>query len=352
MTAPIEKQVYIDFKQEFPPQQLQNLITLQLNRFQRILKLNVGFHVCFLSLILAQILYLAFHLTFLMQTFALAIHLSLVFFTIFSYFILRLYVQTKKEEKYITLKADYIQIFKEGQSEQEGLPEYHLALAAAYCKLAASLHAKEYQIYSLPSCLDILSSFVEKLSCWCHWQDVHNLKELLLQASIEEHIKLVRADPTDLEAHAGLANAYVMLSGLYVDPRTIEELDEGQWIPSNKYGEYFKRKFRAIAERAIEEFKILSDYAPQDPWVHAQLAYSYRDLQMPKEEIKEYETILQLCPEDKETLFKLGKLYFEQGFNAKGLQLYETLKRSNYKKAENLIQFYGAYSHQMKFKDN
>ena len=106
----------------------------------------------------------------------------------------------------------------------------------------------------------------------------------------------------------------------------------------------FKQKFRSIAERAIEEFKILSDYAPEDPWVHAQLAYSYRDLQMPKEEIREYETILQLCPEDKETLFKLGKLYFEQGQNAKGLQVYETLKRSNYKNAENLIHFYGTRS--------
>lgn len=65
---------------------------------------------------------------------------------------------------------------------------------------------------------------------------------------------------------------------------------------------------------------------------------------MPKEEIKEYETILHLCPDDKETLFKLGKLYFQQGLNAKGLQIYEALKKSHYKKAEGLIAFYGAYS--------
>ncbi len=112
--------------------------------------------------------------------------------------------------------------------------------------------------------------------------------------------------------------------------------------PPKKYSKSFKQKFRLTAEKAIEEFKILSDYAPHDPWVHAQLAYSYRDLQMPKEEIKEYEAILQLCPDDKETLFKLGKLYFEQGQNAKGLKIYETLKFSHYKKAESLIHFYGA----------
>ena len=63
-----------------------------------------------------------------------------------------------------------------------------------------------------------------------------------------------------------------------------------------------------------------------------------------EEEIKEYETILSLCPDDKDTLFKLGMLYFQQGFNAKGLRAYERLKRSNYRKAEDLIKFYGAYA--------
>ena len=57
------------------------------------------------------------------------------------------------------------------------------------------------------------------------------MKELLLQACIDEHIQLVRMQPTDLEAHAGLANAYVMLSGIYVDPRTFEGLDDDRWIP-------------------------------------------------------------------------------------------------------------------------
>ena len=129
-----------------------------------------------------------------------------------------------------------------------------------------------------------------------------------------------------------------------MDPKTVEGLDDDRWVPQTSINESFQQKFRKTAEKAIEEFKIMSDYAPHDPWVHAQLAYSYRDLQMPKEEIKEYEAILHLCPDDKETLFKLGKLYFQQGQNAKGLQIYETLKNTHFKKAENLISFYGAYS--------
>ncbi len=132
-----------------------------------------------------------------------------------------------------------------------------------------------------------------------------------------------------------------MLYGLYVDPRQIEGSDDDRWIPHHDYETILKRKFRATAERAIEEFKILNAYAPNDPWVHAQLAYSYHDLQMPEEEMKEYETIIRLCPDDKETLFKLGVLYFQQGLNAQGLRVYEELKSSHYQKAEILIQHYG-----------
>jgi tetratricopeptide (TPR) repeat protein len=344
MTAPtIQKEIFIEFEKEFYHEQLEILIKPTSAKFQRILRSYVVFNLFFCSLIFLEILYLLFHLTFFVQTFVLAIHLALIFATIFSYFTLRLYFQTKTTERYFSLKSDFIHSCQQNLNYQEGIPEHHLIMASACCRLATHLHGKEYEVYPLPSWLDFLSPPLEKLSCWCHWKDVHFIKEILLQASIDEHIKLVKSEPTHLEAHANLANAYVMLSGLYVDPRTVDGLDDERWIPPNKYTEAFKRKFRSIAERAIEEFKILSDYAPHDPWVHAQLAYSYRDLQMPKEEIEEYETILRLCPDDKEALFKLGKLYFQQGFNAKGLQVYEILKRSNYKKAENLIHFYGSY---------
>ena len=284
-----------------------------------------------------------------MQTFVVAIHLALIFATIFCYFTLHMYAQTGKTDKLINLKSDFVKACQQPVEEPEEEKESLLMIAHACCKLAAELHGQEYHIYTCPSWTIFLSSSFEKLNCWWFWKDVHFMKELFLQACVDEYIKLVRMELTDLEAHAGLANAYVMLSGLYVDPKTVDGLDDDRWIPLNKYNESFKQKFRSIAERAIEEFKILSDYAPHDPWVHAQLAYSYRDLQMPKEEIKEYETILQLCPDDKETIFKLGKLYFEQGLNAKGLQIYETLKRSHYKKAESLIHFYGAYSTYAKY---
>ncbi len=339
-----EKEVLLEFDREFYKNRTQGLIDPAIHRFQRILKSYTVFNLFFIFLLSAELIYFFVHLTFLAQTFVLAIHLALIIATIFSYFTMRMYFQTRKTERLMELRTEFLQACESSLQDLEESPEYHLTISYACCKLAADLHAKEYSIYPAPFRLDFLSSSFEKVSCWFHWQDVHLMKELLLQACIEEHIKLVRLEPTNLETHTGLANAYVMLSGLYVDPRTVEGLDDERWIPSNKYTETFQLKFRSTAERAIEEFKILSDYAPQDPWVHAQLAYSYHDLQMPTEEIREYEIILQLCPDDKDTLFKLGKLYFEQGLNAKGLHVYETLKKSNYKKAENLIHFYGAYA--------
>ncbi len=126
---------------------------------------------------------------------------------------------------------------------------------------------------------------------------------------------------------------------MYINPHHEQGFESGK-IPHEGYRKELMERFRFTAERAIEEFKILNDYAPDDPWVHVQLAYSYRDLGMPQEEIREYEIVLGLCPDDYDTLYRLGVLYFEQGYNANGLEVYETLKKNNLKKAEQLISHY------------
>lgn len=339
----LEKEIFVEFDKERYKDNVRSLIKPFIFRCQKILKSYLLFNSLFLLLISWEIAYFFVHLTVLVQTFVMAMHLALIFATVFCYFTLRMYAHTKKTEKIMNLGGDFLAACKQSVREPEDETEYHTLAAHACCTFAAELYGAEYRIYRLPSWCSFLSSTFEKLNAWCFWPDIHFMKETLLQLSVDEYIKLVCIRPTDLEAHAGLANAYVMLSGIYVDPRTFDGLDDDLWIPEAKYNELFKEKFRAVAERAIEEFKILSDYAPDDPWVHAQLAYSYRDLQMPKEEIKEYEIILKLCPDDVETVYKLGKLYFEEGQNAKGLQAYEVLKQAHYTKAESLIHFYGAY---------
>lgn len=341
--ARVETNSFLDFNQLFHHDQLSKVIEPIFPHFERMIKSYVWFNLLFCAIGVAEAAIFISYFTVLSQSFVLAFSLAIIFFTCFSYFTLRLYLQTKKPEQLLQIKERYVEACKTLINYQEGIPEHHVALAKAYCKLANNLHAKEYAYYRPPSWLEILAPTLEKMSCWWHWQDFHAMREHLLKGAVEENIKLVKCEPTSLEAHASLANAYVMLSGLYIDPRKMEGYEGDHWISSKKFTAEMEKKFRATAERAIEEFKILSEYAPDDSWVHSQLAYSYHDLQMPEEEIREYETLHRLNHEDRDILFKLGKLYFEQGLNAKGLKVYEELKRYHYKKAESLIKLYGVY---------
>lgn len=314
--------------------------------FDSVIKRHAAFNIFFICLCAVEVVLLAVFFATLAHSLVLALSLSIVFFTFFAYFTLRIYFQTKKPEQFRDIKERYLNVCKNLMNYQEGSADHINALANACCKFANRLHSREYSAYRFPSWLKFLTPWMERLSCWFHWQDIHNMKEQMLKEAVAEHIKFVKCQPTSLEAHASLANAYVMLSGLYIDPRKLEGYDEDRWIPKEKYNEEFDEQFRFTAERAIEEFKILGEYAPDDPWVHSQLAYSYHDLQMPMEEIREYETIQKLLPADKDNLYKLGMLYFQQGLNAKGLRVYEELKKAHYIQADSLIKYYGAYQKQ------
>ncbi len=323
--------------------QMQKAVEALLPPFQRIVRAYVVFNLVFLALATLEIVFFVFYMRWLMHSSTLAFSLAVIFLTIFSYFILRVYLQAKKPVQFIGLRDRFLAASKSLVGYQEGIPEHHLALANACSRCASALQSREHTYYTPPKGLLFLAPSIERFSFWWHWEDVLRMRELLLLNAVEEHIQAVKCEPTNLEVHTALANAYVMLSGLYVDHRKAEGFDEDRWALAGQLAEELDQKFRDAAERAIEEFKILNDYAPDDPWIHAQLAYSYRDLQMPQEEIREYEIILKLRPDDRDTLYRLGTLYFQQGLNAKGLRAYEELKRSNFKQAESLINYYGAY---------
>lgn len=343
-TSRSKEENHLQFDAVFFHDQVHRVFDTILPLFNRMIKKHVLFHFLFLFIGLAEFSLFVFFLTFLIKSSFLAFSLAILFFTLFSYLILRLYLRTKKIEQLEKIKEQFLESCKNLIDFHSETPEHRLALANACTKFAITLEGKEYGYYRPPKWLDFLRPSMGKYSCWLHWFDVHQMREMMLGASIEEHLRLIKFEPTDLGVHAALANAYVMLSGLYINPDRVEGYDDGRWIPSEKLHKMLEKKFRLSAERAIEEFKILSDYSPDDPWVHLQLAYSYHDLGMPREEIRQYETILRLCPDDEETLFKLGILYFQQGENAKGLQIYGELKDSENKKAQQLIEHYGDYN--------
>ncbi|MEC7840188.1 MAG: hypothetical protein VX777_09145 [Chlamydiota bacterium] len=337
----VEGESYFHIDNECFNDELNRIIYSIVPLYENIIKRHVYFNIFFGVLISLEILGLSLFFSFLFELSIFSFGLAALFLTIFSYFILRVYYQAQKAEQFNEFIHRYTRGCKTISKYREGIPEHHIALGNAYTKLALQLVGKESQFFTPPSWIVSLSSTMENFSCWCFWDDVYRMREALLQKAIEEHILLVKCEPTSLDIHAALANAYVMLSGLYLEATNQEE-NQISFLQEDEGG--IEVKFRENAEKAIEEFKILNDYAPNDPWVHTQLAYSYRDLKMPEEEIREYEIILKLRPDDTETMFKLGCLYFQQGRNSQGLRVYERLKLANFKKAEQLIVHYGAES--------
>lgn len=344
MTSPkLEGESFFQLDVVFFNQQLTHVIEPIIPQFERLLRSDILFNFLFITTGIIESASFLFFMPFLMNSSLMAIGLALFFLTLFSYYILRIYFRTKRPEQIHHHVNRFTGACKVLLSYQQGVPEHHLALANAYLKLAKSLEGMENNLYPVPRWLSFLAKPLEKISFWWHWEDVHTIRETLLERSVQEHIELVKCEPTGMEAHTALANAYVMLSSLYVDDeKTDDNFENDPWMLPKFRTPLMEIKFRQTAERAIEEFKIIGDYAPHDPWVHSQLAYSYRDLKMPKQEIKEYEMLLQLIPDDKDVMYKLGVLYFQQGREADGLQMYEKIKRTHPKKAESLIKYYGA----------
>jgi len=318
------------FSQDSFQKNTDSLCSTGFKQFKKIIRSYIFFHLFFIGLLVAEITLFSLFLTFLSQSTLIAFSLAGIILTGFSYLILLFYFQTKKPEQFLQLRNWFMLLCKQSLPKNLENSEYHLSLANAAYRFSSHLSHQELLPQSLPKTMGSLNHLMKKFTTLCQRKDVFKMKEILLLVTINEHIQLIKFTPTNLEAHASLANAYVALSKLYLS------------LSSESVARGTKEKFQISAEKAIQEFTIMDYYAPNDPWIHAQLASCYHDLQMFVEEIKEYESILTLCPNDKEIMFRLGILYFQQGQNAKGLRIYEELKNLNFSRSDELIDFYDA----------
>ncbi len=310
-----------------------------LQRFKKKLRAVIYIHLGIICLLFSQFVLFLIFLLGDPKTEFLAITLSSILLTVFVYLILAFYLQSRKKEVFQLKKEVFITHCRKILPKKElSASEYHLLIAGAAYRFAILLQNQEYHCYYYPKKIVSLKSMIQKISFLLHFKDMHMMKELMHLASIEEHIALIKQVPTDLEAHASLANSNIALSRVYKIPAD-------QPIVLNRHLKFFEEKeemFSSSVKRAIEEFKIMDYYAQSDPWVHAQLASCYHDLEMYDMEIKEYEIILELKPNDKEIMYRLGLLYFKQGKNSHGLQIYDTLKHLHFTRANDLIEYYDA----------
>ncbi len=332
MYNPLRSMIKKDTNPAIFDQSVTRLVSEAVARFSAITRNFAFFHIGFFLLGATELFSLLFFFPFFAKSSLVAYCLAAVFLTAFSYFVLRFYLQVRKPEQFLQLKDAFIQSSKEQFSSEA-------ALQAVY-RLLEKLEGQEYQYYSLPKGLDAIRPLMEKFSLWCHFDDVFQMKELLHGYCIKRLVEEVKEKPTDPQSHAQLGGALIALYKLYIDPRKIGKTVPYPFILSKYASEEMTGKFKNIARRAIEEFKIIDSYAPSDPWVYAQLAAIYHDLEESEKEIAAYEMLLRISPQERILAYRLGILYFQKGRTADGLKIYDQLSKLKDAKAEELIRFY------------
>jgi len=312
------------------------------NRFIKINRSYTLFHTTFIVILCLELIFFGILFSRFLQSTAMAFWLAGIFLTVFTYLVLLFYMQGRRPERLMQLRDDYIEESVTCIPFDPGSLEYHCCITEAIVYFISGLKIKNVENrWILAS--ETLTYLINKFRVWTKWKDLLRLKEMLILTSIQEHIRLIKKEPSDLEAHASLAGNYVALAGLYQDPKKLALNDDLSYAPPEYESDEMQKKFEMALERALEEYHIIDEYAPNDLWVHAQRASLYKELEKADEEQAEYEVILQIDPENNEILLRLGKLYFRKGETAKGLKIYDSLQTLDPEKAVELINEYDAY---------
>ena len=303
-------------------------------RFISLSKSHMFFHGCFWLLIGVEVLSFAIFASAMTGSFMIALPLAATVLTIFVYAVLAVSFQNRKIEQFWRLKRSFIEKCS-GTVQSLGYSEYHLMLASSALKFAEVLHRAEFRFYTTKKI-----ALFTKMGCFLHWRDVLRMREVLILSAIDHYTQLVQKHPTDIELHTHLAGTFIILARLYKEPSERAEHGEIHLSKQSRFAAYLENKELIASDSAIQEYKILQTFAPNDPWVYAQLAVCYRHLGMSDEEIKAYEQIMDLCPKDYESLFRLGLLYFKSNQHAKALKVYEQLKAVQFQRADELLAHY------------
>ena len=312
------------------------------DRFRAVTRFYAFFHIGFVSCAFVQVLSLLLFFSFFTKSNWSAFAIASLFLTGFTYFVLHFYFQAKKPQQLLEIRHELQEDLKE-LLKTNGEEELNESLPKLFSTIADSLNQLESHCYPIKNTFQTLKPIIEKFSIWLHWKDVHKMRELLLLSTINETVRLVKRAPSELEAHAKLASAYISLANIYMDPRKKEADTLPAWISPEYQSEAMLDKFDSACNRAIEELKIIKEKAPDNSWTHMMLANIYHDKNLPELEIQEYEALISLHPEDTKILFRLGVLYFSQGRNSLGLKVYTHLKEKDEPLSENLITYYDSF---------
>src|SRR3990167_1615158 len=117
---------------------VQRLGSPTLRALRRLLRTHALFNGVFFCIVSVEIAFFIAFFAFLSGSTILALSLALFLLTLFSYFVLRLYLQGKKPDHLVELCEGYLNRCRGVMAYQEGIPEHHIALANAAQKFASS----------------------------------------------------------------------------------------------------------------------------------------------------------------------------------------------------------------------
>lgn len=286
------------------------------------------FHLFFISFLFVQLIAFLLFFSYLSKSIACAFSLAVFFLTVFSYFVLTSFFQTKKPEQILAIRERFLAGCRFCDS---------LQVARATLQGIALLEEEERSLYTKEAFFSALTPIFSKSKIRLHWKNFLAMKETLFILSFEQTILYVKQHPLDLEAHTLLAEIYFSWSLLYLPPK--ETL---AWTPAEYQSEAMQERFFACSSRAIEEFNILKEYGTSNRWLLTQLAKIHELRGEINEQTLQYEELKSLFPEDPRVLAELGQLYFAQGEQSKGLKIYELLKDSCPEEAEEVLSKYSS----------
>ena len=203
-----------------------------LDQFRQITRAYALFHITFFLIGFVELFLFLFFFSFFAKSSMLRFRWQQFFLTGFSYFVLLFYFQAKKPEQFHLLLQNYMQ----------GSKAAHEDILQSLSQLVSLLQGQEHHYYPLPESFKTLAPLMEKFSIWTHWKDVHQMKELLLSSAIRESRELVKALPTDVNAHRALGIAYISLSRIYWTRREILPMSCGYRLSISQ--KRWKKSFR------------------------------------------------------------------------------------------------------------
>lgn len=282
-------------------------------------------------------------LSFATSPFLLGISLSLLFISLFGFFIFMRFLEEKKEVRARSVLDTFLKEMKTTFSTLEGDQQASLITSCALIDLAAELEGMEKDFFSETPLIKSLGPSPEKWSTYLHFRDVLMMQMWLLEEAALSLIELIKKEPLSTEYHKRLAEVHLRRAHLFQNSLglTNDESNKNARAHLNaNQRESISAYYTASLNQAVEELLIVVEQEPESLWVHEQLLECYGALDMEEDQMEKADALFQLAQNSSEVLLMLGIMYFEKSRYAKGLEIYAKLQSIDPKAALELIEAY------------